>query len=294
MRLGTRGSQLALTQAGQVAELLGGAEVVRIQTSGDGGHGDKSRWVDGLEQALQAGEIDMAVHSAKDLPGELASGLELLGSPARASAEDVLCGSEDLYALPSGARVGTTSLRRVAQLRAARDDLEIVAVSGNVDTRLRKLEEGDCEALVLARAGLQRLGRERHIGAILDPAVWVPAPGQGTLALEGRAGDQDAGTAARVITDTDTLACLRAERSLARSLGATCNTPLGAHATLSGDGRLELRAWAGLPDGSAWIGDELWGERDDPERLGQEVAERMRLAGADQLLETAEELAHDT
>jgi hydroxymethylbilane synthase len=292
MRLGTRGSQLALTQARLVAELLGGAEVVKIQTSGDDGDGDKSRWVDGLEQALLAGEIDLAVHSAKDLPGELASGLELLGAPARAPAQDVLCGTEDLGSLPSGARVGTTSLRRIAQLRAVREDLEIVAVNGNVDTRLRKLDEGDCEALVLAHAGLQRLGRERHIGAILDPAVWVPAPGQGTLALEGRADEQTTSAAAQAITDADTLACLRAERALARSLGASCNTPLGTHATPSGEGHLQLRAWVGLPDGSVWIRDELSGERQDPEQLGHEVAERMRLAGAEQLLRAAEELAN--
>ena len=130
------------------------------------------------------------MHSAKDVPGELAEGLSLLGAPARVGAEDVLCGAHALEALPEGARVGTSSLRRAAQLRAAREDLRVVAIGGNVDTRLRRLgEEEDLDAIVLARAGLLRLGREAEIGAVLDPARFVPAPGQGVLALEGRAGD---------------------------------------------------------------------------------------------------------
>src|SRR4029077_19755272 len=198
MRIGTRGSALALAQARLVLELLGGAEIVVITTAGDRGDAvaDKSRWVDALEQALLGGEIDLAVHSAKDVPGELAEGLALLGAPARAGVEDVLCGAGSLAGmkglgdLPRGARVGTGSVRRAAQLLAVREDLKVVAVTGNVDTRLRKLGEGECDALVLARAGLQRLGREGDGGAVvLDPARFVPSPGQGTLALEGRGDD---------------------------------------------------------------------------------------------------------
>ena len=315
MRIGTRGSVLALAQAGDVARLLGAhppAELVTITTSGDlpvaspgaqpaehpgagegpsGAADDKSRWVDAIEQALLAGEIDLAVHSAKDVPGELAEGLALLGAPARAAVEDVLCGVDGLDALPEGASVGTSSVRRAAQLRAARADLNVVALGGNVDTRLRRLDEGGLDAIVLARAGLQRLGREDEIGAVLDPARFVPAPGQGILALEGRAGDARAEAAVAAIADVDAFACLLAERAVARELGASCNTPLGAHAAPAGCGCLNLSAWVGLPDGSAWCSDELLGGFYDPDALGRRVAERMRAAGAGELLRQAEDLA---
>ncbi len=189
--------------------------------------------------------------------------------------------------------MGTSSIRRVAQLRAAREDLDVVAVRGNVDTRLRKLadaEEG-LDAIVLARAGLQRLGLESQIGGVLDAARFVPAPGQGTLALEGRAEDGRIEEAVRAITDADTFACLLAERALARELDANCHTPLGAHAAPAGCGCLSLRAWVGLPDGSAWVTDELVGGFYDPEALGARVAERMRAAGAGELLIQAESMA---
>ena len=216
LRVGTRGSALALAQARWVAERLGGAEIVVITTSGDRarGIGDKSRWVDTIEAALVAGEIDLAVHSAKDVPADLAPGCELVATPPRARAEDVLVGAAGrsveaaglsvgaadrsagatsaaaagaaLAALPPGARVGTSSLRRRAQLLAARADLEIVELRGNVDTRLRKLDAGDVEAIVLAAAGLERLGIDRA-AEVLD---FVAAPGQGTLAIEARADDE--------------------------------------------------------------------------------------------------------
>jgi hydroxymethylbilane synthase len=303
MRIGTRGSPLALAQSGHVAGLLGieePAELITITTSGDlpgrdttpgGTPADKSRWVDTIEAALLAGEIDLAVHSAKDVPSELAEGLALLGAPVRAAAEDVLCGVDRLEALPEGASVGTSSVRRAAQLRAAREDLRVVAIGGNVDTRLRRLDEDALDAIVLARAGLQRLGREEQAGAVLDPVRFVPAPGQGALALEGRAGDGAVEQAVRAITDADTFACLRAERALASALNASCHTPLGAHAVPAGCGCLNLRAWVGLPDGSAWVSDELLGGFYDPEALGQRVAERMKAAGAGELLRQAEEMA---
>jgi len=303
MRIGTRGSALALAQAGHVAGLLGAlgthqpAELVTITTSGDSNARppargqDKSRWVDTIEAALLAGEIDLAVHSAKDVPGELAGGLSLLGAPARVSAEDVLCGAPDLDALSKGARVGTSSLRRAAQLRAVREDLQVVAIGGNVDTRLRRLDKDDLDAIVLARAGLQRLGREAEAGMGLDPARFVPAPGQGVLALEGRAEDSAVAEAVHAITDPDTFACLRAERAVASALSASCHTPLGAHAVPAGCGCLNLRAWVGLPDGSAWVSDELLGGFYDPDALGQRVAERMLTAGAGELLAQAEAMA---
>jgi hydroxymethylbilane synthase len=304
MRIGSRRSALALAQTQLVADhlervLRESCELVPITTSGDrpqepgGGarEGDKSRWVLELERALTAGEIDLAVHSAKDVPGELAEGLELLGAPTRAGVEDVLCGAHSIEELAAGARVGTSSVRRAAQLRAARDDLKVVAIRGNVDTRLRKLADGGLDAIVLARAGLERLEREAQIGAVLDPVRFVPAPGQGILALEGRAADARAREAVKQITDADTFACLLAERAVASALAASCNTPLGAHAVPAGCGCLNLRAWVGLPDGSAWIVDELIGGFYDPEALGRRVAERLNAAGAEELLGRAEEIA---
>jgi hydroxymethylbilane synthase len=323
MRIGTRRSALALAQAKLIAEMLGGAEIVPMLTAGDressrslsqSAHagdagrppaasdageplpaGDKSRWVAELEDALSGGEIDLAVHSAKDVPGELADGLALLGTPARAASEDVLCGASALDELPAGARVGTSSIRRLAQLRAVREDLDVVAVRGNVDTRLRKLGDPQerLDAIVLARAGLQRLGREAEAGGTLDPERFVPAPGQGTLALEGRANDERARAAVRTLTDRDTFACLLAERALAHALDANCHTPLGAYAVPTGDGGLYLRAWVGLPDGSAWVSDELveTGTGLDPETLGREVAQRLSAAGGAELLRRSQKMA---
>ncbi|HEY1688755.1 MAG TPA: hydroxymethylbilane synthase [Solirubrobacteraceae bacterium] len=300
MRIGSRGSALALVQAEQVARLLGDAEVVRIETSGDRGvaagrvAADKSRWVDAIEEALLRGEIDLAVHSAKDLPGELPDGLCLLGTPTRVPAEDVLCsatGLAGLAELAAGARVGTSSLRRRAQLLAARPDLEVLALGGNVDTRLARLQaESELDAIVLARAGLLRLRRTEQQGAATLPLErFVPSPGQGALALEGRSDDEEVAEAVAKLTDHGAFACLRAERSLARALDAGCHTPLGAHARAGADGLLELRAWIGLPDGSTWIADDAHARQgESPEELGLRLAERMRSVGAAELLAEAE------
>jgi hydroxymethylbilane synthase len=290
MRVGTRGSALALTQAGTVAELLGdGAALVPITTSGDRDRAasDKEKWVKELELALLAGEIDLVVHSAKDVPSVLPEGLELVGSPPRADPLDALVGAASLDELREGARVGTASLRRAAQLRALRADLEVVVIHGNVDTRLRLLDEGGLDAIVLAAAGLRRLGREAAIGCLL-PAM-VPAPGQGTLALEARAGDERATAAARAITDAPTWQALSAERALVGHLDASCNTPLGAHATVSGAG-IVLRSFVGLPDGSAWLRDET-PPAATPAEAGALAAERLLAAGAGELLRQAEEAA---
>lgn len=322
MRIGTRGSALALAQAQLVSERLGGAEIVVVKVkadsdvSGAGGTsnaggaggtsnaggpsnaggtsgGDKSRWVAELEQALLAGEIDLAVHSAKDVPGALADGLELLGVPERAVEGDALIGAASLEELAPGARVGTSSLRRRAQLLAARPDLSIVSLRGNVDTRLRKLEEGGLDAIVLAGAGLARLGLESEIGAMLDVERFVPAPGQGALALQARSGDQATAHAVEPILDGEAGACLRAERAVAAALNADCATPLGAHAVPAGCGCLNLRAWVGLPDGSTWVRDELLGGFYDPEELGRRVAERLTNVGAQELLKRSRETALD-
>ena len=288
MRIGTRGSALALAQAESVASRIEGeAELVAITTSGDRdrARGDKSRWVSELERALLEDRIDVAVHSAKDVPAELADGLELVAITTRADPRDAICGAPSLAALAPGARVGTSSLRRHAQIRAVRDDVEVVSVRGNVDTRLRKLADGEIDALVLALAGLERLGRASEIGATLDELV--PAAGQGALAIEARAGALEASVLER-LCDDDAMACVLAERELTRALDASCNTPVGAFARPVGDGLVELSAWVGLPDGSAWLADRLDGPA---ESVGGDVAERMLAAGAGELLSRAARLA---
>jgi hydroxymethylbilane synthase len=284
IRIGTRGSALAVAQATWVAERLEDeTELVTITVAGDRGAGaaDKSRWVSELERALLEDKIDLAVHSAKDVPADLPGGLTLVAFPARADPRDALCGAGSLAALAPGARVGTSSLRRTAQIRAAREDLDVVSVRGNVDTRLGKLAAGEFDAIVLALAGLERLGRAGDAGAVLDELV--PAAGQGALALEARPGALAPQTLAAV-SDPSTTACVSAERDLVRALGASCNTPVGAHARAVGGGEVELVAWVGLPDGSAWVTDRLTGP---PDAVGGDVAQRLSAAGAGELLRQA-------
>jgi hydroxymethylbilane synthase len=294
VRVATRGSALALTQARAVAAALPGeTEIVEVTTAGDRGEAvsDKSRWVAALERVLLDGGADVAVHSAKDVPGELPDGLAIVAVPARADARDALCGASALEALPAGARVGTRSLRRRALLLAAREDLEVVPLGGNVDTRLRKLAAGEADALVLAHAGLERLGRTDEAGAVLDPEVFVPAPGQGALALEARADDGAVRAALAALHDPDGAACLTAERALAAGLGGSCHTPIGGHAEPLPGGALRLRAFVGLPDGSAWLRDAAEGDAAKPEALGRAVASRLLAAGARDLLAEAEAAA---
>ncbi|MGZ4167824.1 MAG: hydroxymethylbilane synthase [Solirubrobacteraceae bacterium] len=281
MRIGTRGSALALVQARWVAERLGPeVEIVEITTLGDRGAAalDKSRWVSELERALLEDRIDLAVHSAKDVPTDLPDGLELVAIPERAEARDVICGAASLAALAAGSRVGTSSLRRAAQLRALRDDVEVSELRGNVDTRLRKLAEGQVDALILAAAGLERLGRGDEAGGVLEE--FVPAAGQGALALEARSGVIDPERLGAV-SDPQATACVAAERALVGVLGASCHTPVGAYARAASGGRLTVTGWVGLPDGSAWLRDELTG---DAATAGRRCAERMLAAGAADLL----------
>ena len=288
MRIGTRGSALALAQAEWVRERLRAAgiegELVTITTPGDRGEAvsDKSRWVSALEQALLDGSIDAAVHSAKDVPGELAPGTVIAAVPPREDPHDALCGAGSLIGLPAGARVGTSSLRRAAQLRALRDDLEVVELRGNVDTRLRKLADGEVDAAVLAVAGLRRLGREAAVGAVLGELI--PAAGQGALLIQTRT--DGAVDDWRSLDDREAGACLRAERELMARLGASCHTAAGAHATvIAGGEALELRAWVGLPDGSRWIADALEGPVGT---VAAELADRLEAVGARELLQRAE------
>ncbi|HEV2776558.1 MAG TPA: hydroxymethylbilane synthase, partial [Solirubrobacteraceae bacterium] len=301
MRVGTRGSALALAQARTVAALLGPeVELVTVTTSGDRASAanpsaapasdvnDKQRWVKELELALMSGDVDLAVHSAKDVPSVLPHGLELAGAPARANPFDALVGATSLASLAPGARVGTASLRRAAQLLALREDLEIVVVRGNVDTRLRRFAEGQADALLLAAAGLQRLGRDAEIGCVLNDLV--PAPGQGTLVLEARAGDERAKAAARAITDAVTWDALLAERACVAGLDASCNTPLGVHAQIDAECRaIVMRTFVGLPDGSSWLRDQT-PPCESPAAAGALAAERLLAAGGAELLARAEEV----
>ena len=265
-------------------------EIVPIATAGDeGGRGaapdDKSRFVKEIEDALLREEIDLAVHSAKDVPSALPRGLRIVGVPERADPRDALCGAGSLDDLADGAVVGTSSLRRRAQLLARRPDLRVEDLRGNVDTRLRRLSEGRYDALVLAQAGLARLGRDD--GVPIAPEDVTPAGGQGCLALEARMGDERAAALGGAVTHQPSVERLTAERALVAELDASCRSPLAAHA-VHADGELLLSSFVGLPDGSVWIRDALTGPANDPTVLGRALAERLIAAGADDVLREAE------
>jgi hydroxymethylbilane synthase len=303
IRLGTRGSALALAQARMVAERLPDeVEIVPITTAGDERRGpydrsrpvpnptDKSRFVKEIEHALLAGEVDIAVHSAKDVPTDFPSGLLFTPILERADPRDAICGAASLDDLPGGAVVGTSSLRRRALLLARRPDLDVREVRGNVDTRLRRLADGDFDALVLAQSGLDRLGRGGE-GHPLDPDVFVPAAGQGCLAAQLRDSDNPANAAVFDLTDSTTRWCVVEERNVVRLLRATCNTPIGVHATGSEEGSLTLTAFLGLPDGSRWIRHEMeMPFLDAVSLISFNMAETLRRTGADELLAEAERM----
>lgn len=288
LRVGTRGSKLALAQTGQVVDALRALDPDLaiepvVVDSADSTIMDKSRYVSSIEEQLRSHEIDLAVHSAKDVPGEDVPGLLIVAVPERVTPYDTLLGAESLEDLKEGATVGTSSLRRAAQLLAARPDLKIEPLRGNIDTRLGRLTDGDYDAIVLALAGLERLGRQSEATSSL--AEMIPAAGQGVLALTVRDEDSEARAAAGVLDDPVTHACLLAERALVRALEADCHTPVGAHATVAADGTMSMSAFAGREDGSAWVRDSLTTtDTSDPEALGSLVAERLRSAGADEVL----------
>jgi hydroxymethylbilane synthase len=287
VRIATRGSALALTQARWVADRLGGAELV--EASSDGEPGDKSRFVRGVERALLVGEAELGVHSAKDLPSEMPEELEIASVPEREDPADVWIGAgSSLEDAPEGARVGTASLRRRAQLLATRPDLRVEELHGNVDTRLRKLEQGSLDAIVLAAAGLRRLGREDEIGFTIPVDRMVPAAGQGALALQARIGDVETGDAAGAIGDLRAMRELTAERTVVALLEATCASPLGVHARVDGK-RIEIDAFVGLPDGSEWLRDRLEGSAEEPALAGAELVQRLLGAGAREILDRAEQ-----
>jgi hydroxymethylbilane synthase len=287
LRIATRGSALALAQAGKVAEMIGGAELVEI--SSDGEPGDKSRFVRGVERALLEEAAEIGVHSAKDLPAALTKGLMLAAAPEREDAADAWIGpGSSLEDVSEGARVGTASLRRRAQLLAARPDLRVSELHGNVDTRLRKLEGGELDAIVLALAGLRRLGREEEVGFVIPAEAMTPAAGQGALLLQIREGDEETLRAVDPLADERTLRELTAERTAISLLGADCSSPIGVHAVTTGGGAaIRVEAFVGLPDGSEWIRDRLEGSSKEPMLLGAELAQRLVATGAREILERA-------
>ena len=292
VRIGTRGSKLATAQAGWVADRLreaGTPASIRvIATTGDRAgavplaalgrrEGVKGVFTKEIEDALLAREIDMAVHSLKDLPAELPRGLAIGCVPRRADPRDALLGRA-LAELGAGARVGTGSSRRSSQLRALAPGVSVRDIRGNVDTRIRKLRAGDYDAIVLAAAGLERLGLLREVAQFLAPDRMVPAAGQGALGIEIREGDRRALDAAAPLHDRRAAAEVEAERSLLRAVGGGCDVPLGAHATVR-DGVLELLAAAARPGGGIARG-RAEGAPDDAARLGASVAALLRRDGA--------------
>ncbi len=286
LKVGTRGSRLAVAQAEQVAARLGGAEVVTVEST-DGQPGDKERFVRGVDRALLDGEVDLGVHSAKDLPSDRPAPIRLVGVVGREEPADAYLGAgSSIGELAAGSRIGTASLRRRSQLLALRADLELVELHGNVDTRLGKLAEGAYDGIVLAVAGLRRLGREAEVAFRFGLEQLTPAGGQGSLALEARRDDSRAAAEAARISSHDALVELTAERAALGALEATCETPVGVCARL-GDEGLEMFGYAGRADGSDWVRDRLSGDPEQPAALGETLAERMLNAGAREILRAA-------
>ncbi len=288
--IASRGSQLALWQAHWVeAQLTAAGHPCRleiIKTTGDkitnvplAKVGGKGLFTKEIEEALLDGRAHLAVHSLKDLPTELPEGLVLAAVPPREDPRDAICGRR-LADLPQGAKVGTSSLRRAAQLRQLRPDLIVESVRGNLDTRLRKLDEGQYDSILLAAAGLKRLGWADRIAEILEPEQMCPAVGQGALAIETRAGS----TVAALLDHAETHTAITAERALLCALGGGCQVPIGAHATVS-EGRVSLLAIVAAPDGSQIIRATTSGPVSDAAALGATLAEDLLGRGAKQILE---------
>jgi hydroxymethylbilane synthase len=294
VRIGTRGSPLALRQAELVAGRLRHAwpglavELVAIRTSADRmpeAHlaqvGGKGLFVKEIDEALLEGRVDVAVHSLKDVPGVLPDGLVLAAFPPREDPRDVLVSRDaaGIAGLARGARVGTGSPRRRAQLLARRPDLRVAPIRGNVETRLRKLEEGACDAVVLAAAGLARLGLAPAGATLLEPEEMLPAIGQGTLGVETRAEDRRVRERVAAVDDPLTRAAALAERAFLVRIGGSCTTPLAGLARPRA-GELRLDAFVATPDGATALHDGASGDAREPERLGVGLAERMLARGA--------------
>ena len=299
LRIGTRGSKLALVQSEWVKKEMQSrypelrVELVKIRTKGDkiidaplSKVGGKGLFVKEIEEALLKREVDLAVHSLKDVPAELHKGLQLSVYPKREDPRDALVSSlfRKVGDLPQGASVGTSSLRRSAQLLHMRPDLRIVPLRGNVDTRLRKLDSGELQAIVLAAAGLQRLGLSDRITALLSPDSVLPAIGQGVLGLEVRENDQKVQNLISFLNDLETELAARAERAFLKELEGGCQVPLAGYARVE-KGRLVLDGMVAELDGSVILKRKLSGEKDKPEDLGLALARNLIAAGADRILE---------
>jgi hydroxymethylbilane synthase len=296
--LGTRGSKLALQQSewfqSRVHAVAPEVRVTlqKIQTSGDkivdvplAKIGGKGLFVKEIEEALLAGEIDLAVHSMKDVPAQLPEGLEILCVPPREDPRDALISRNGgcFADLPRGARIGTSSLRRQSQLLHARPDLQIVMLRGNLDTRLRKLKDGQFDAIVLAAAGLRRLGWAHEITEYLDPSLCLPAIGQGALGIEGRSEDEFVRSILNRLNDEATQTTVAAERALLHRLEGGCQVPIGAHATLR-QGQVLLEGLVATVDGKTIIKDRVQGDSQEAHALGIALAERLLAHGADHVL----------
>ena len=297
LRVGSRGSQLALWQANHIATLLRArgheVEIEIIHTTGDkitdvalAMVGTKGMFTKEIEEALAAAGVDLAVHSLKDLPTKLPQGFEIAAVTERQDPRDAFCAR--LYAkvedLPKGARVGTSSLRRQAQLKALRPDLEIHPLRGNVDTRLRKLEQGEYDAIILAAAGLKRLGKTELIKQIIPAEIMCPAAGQGALGIEIRLGDAATREQLAFLNDPAARAATTCERALLNSLGGGCQVPIGAFAEIRG-GQLHLESIVADPDGSKLLRDSRDGNIGEAEKLGNAAGAALLARGGGEILE---------
>jgi hydroxymethylbilane synthase len=295
LRIGSRGSQLALWQANHIKALLEPrghkVEIEIIKTTGDkvtdvalAQVGTKGMFTKEIEEALAENRIDLAVHSLKDLPTEIPSGFEIAAIPKRQDARDAFCSLKysSIEDLPKRAKVGTSSLRRQAQLKALRADLDIHPLRGNVDTRLCKLEAGDYDAVILAAAGLNRLGKQECIRQVLAAKVMCPAAGQGALAVEIRKGDSVVGPHVTFLEDNAARIATTCERALLNQMGGGCQVPIGAFAEMI-NGRLHLEAIVARPDGSEVLRES--GEGDDPVQLGEMLGEALLRRGGDAILQ---------
>ena len=296
LRIGSRGSQLALWQSNHISALLRerghSVEIQIIHTTGDkitdvalAKVGTKGMFTKEIEEALAADQVDLAVHSLKDLPTELPPGFEVAAIPERQSPLDAFLSLEfaSIESLPQGARVGTSSLRRQAQMKAVRPDLDIYPLRGNVDTRLRKLEEGQYAAIILAAAGLHRLGLTKHIKQLIPAATMCPAAGQGALAIEIREDDAMMREHLAFLDDVSARATVTCERALLNAMGGGCQVPIGALAAYSKSG-LSLEAIVASPDGTNVLRESGTGA--DPIALGEEVGNRLLQRGGQAILES--------
>jgi hydroxymethylbilane synthase len=291
IRIGTRGSPLALAQAGAVRAAIAGAhgiapddiEILAIKTTGDAivdrsfaDSGGKGIFTKEIDEALLSGSVDLSVHSAKDVQTILPEGLQIAAAPPRADPRDVFLSMRagSLETLPHGAKLGTASVRRRALALRIRPDLEISLLRGNVHTRMDKMRRGECDATILAFAGLQRLGLTEHATQVLDPMQYPPAVAQGIIAIETRSGDEKTKTLLRAINHAESFAALTAERAFLAALDGSCKTPIAGHARIEG-GKLRFSGLVITPDGKTFAGVSHEGDPRDAARIGREAGDNL-------------------